>query len=250
MPEWSKRSLTKGKTYAAPLLILLLGAAAFSAVRYRSEIFRLFSSPDVLQNWVRAWGWKAPFAFVLLQFFQVVVFFIPGEIPQIAGGYLFGTVEGSLLSSFGILMGSTFNFFLARMFGLPLVVRLFGREKVARFEGFLYSRRAVGAFFLLFVVPGIPKDFLCYLAGLASFRFPAFMAISFIGRLPGILGSSFVGNAAAQQQWVFAGVLVAAAGLLFLAGIRWRNRFQAWLERFILRKDVLPPRDERRREEV
>jgi len=250
MPKELKRSLSKGKTYAVPFLLLLLGASAFCAVRFRSDIFRLFSSPEVLQDWVRAWGWKAPFAFVLLQFFQVVVFFIPGEIPQIAGGYVFGTVQGSLLSSFGILLGSTFNFFLARMFGLPLVLRLFGREKIARFEALLSSRRAVGAFFLLFVVPGVPKDFLCYLAGLASFRFPAFMAISFAGRLPGILGSSLMGSAAAERRWILAGVLVAIAGLLFLAGLRWRDRFQTWLERFILRKDVLPPREERRREGV
>lgn len=245
-----KRIIFRGRTYAVLFLLVLLGASVYVSVKYRAEIVRLFSSPDELRDWVRSWGWKAPFAFVALQFFQVVVFFVPGEIPQIAGGYLFGLFRGSVLSSFGILLGSTFNFYLARIFGFPFVMRLFGRERVKRFEAFLSSRGVVGAFFLLFVVPGIPKDFLCYLAGLADFRFPAFMVISFVGRLPGILGSSLIGNAAAERRWVFAGILVAAAVLFFIAGLRWRDRFQAWVERFILRKDGRRPSEGRRREEV
>lgn len=236
-----------GTLFIFALLAAALGGGAFF---YRSELYALFSSPKSVQAWVETWGLWAPAAFVFLQVFQVAVFFIPGEIPQIAGGYLFGFFPGALYSSIGILSGSAFNFYFARLLGFPLIIRLFGKRRMEKFEGLLSTRRAVAAFFLLFLVPGIPKDFLCYVAGLANFRFPAFLAVSFLGRLPGILGSSLIGGAAAEKKWFFAGVVLSLSVAAFLAGFFFRDRIRNFIFRFIAEKKGPENRLERPREEA
>ena len=114
----------------------------------------------------------------------------PGEVVQIAGGYAFGFWMGSLYSLIGITLGSIANFYAGRLLGRPFVESLFDRDKIDKVEIVTGSRKGAAGFFLLFVVPGIPKDVLCYVAGISKLGLLAFIAVSMAGRLPGILGSS------------------------------------------------------------
>ena len=86
-------------------------------------------------------------------------------------------------------------------------------------------------FFLLFLIPGIPKDVLCYVAGLSPLRFPFFILASMVGRLPGIIGSALIGNSAAQKKWVLAAIVLGAAVVLFAAGFFFRERIEKLLRR-------------------
>jgi uncharacterized membrane protein YdjX (TVP38/TMEM64 family) len=210
---------------------LLLAALFVPVVIFRREIWTFFSSPQHLREWVSARGALAPLVFMAIQVVQVVVFVIPGEVPQIAGGYLFGIWLGALYSITGILIGSAASFFLSRLLGVPFVHALFPKEQVERVERFLDSRRSKSVFFLLFLIPGIPKDVLCYVAGLSPMRFVFFIGASFAGRLPGILGSVIIGDAAAEKQWILAGIILGAAALLFGAGYLLRGRIEKWIEK-------------------
>jgi uncharacterized membrane protein YdjX (TVP38/TMEM64 family) len=214
---------------AFPLLIAVL---IVPTVIFRHEIWRLFTSAERLREWISASGAVAPLVFVAVQAVQVIVFVIPGEVPQIAGGYLFGIWAGTLLSITGIIAGSAVSFFLSRMLGVPFVRALFPREQVEKIEKLLASPRSKTVFFLLFVIPGVPKDVLCYVAGLSPMRFPFFLLASLIGRLPGILGSSIIGNAAAGEKWLLAGIVFGAAVALFAAGYFLRTRIEKWLAKF------------------
>ncbi len=219
---------------AFPLLIAVL---IVPTVIFRHEIWRLFTSADRLRDWISARGSVAPLVFMAVQAVQVIVFVIPGEVPQIAGGYLFGVWAGTLLSIAGIIAGSAIAFFLARMLGVPFVRALFPKEQVEKIGRLLDSPRSKAVFFLLFVIPGIPKDVLCYVAGLSPMRFPFFLLASLVGRLPGILGSSIIGNAAAGEKWLLAGIILGTAVALFAAGYLLRARIEKWLERFSQKKE-------------
>jgi uncharacterized membrane protein YdjX (TVP38/TMEM64 family) len=199
-------------------------------VIWRRELWQLFSSTEGLRTWVATTGALAPLVFVAVQALQVVVFIIPGEVPQIAGGYLFGPWLGSLLSIVGILAGSAIDFYLARLAGTPFVRALFPGDQVDRLGRLLGSRGARVAFFLLFLIPGIPKDILCYVAGLSPMRFPFFVGASTIGRLPGIVGSAFIGDAAAARRWPLVIGLGVASVVLFVAGWLLRESIQRWIE--------------------
>jgi len=226
---------------------LLLAAIAVPVVVWRRELWELFSSTEGLRTWVASTGALAPLVFVAIQALQVVVFVIPGEIPQIAGGYLFGPWLGSLLSIAGILAGSTIDFFLARFAGTPFVRALFPADQVDRLGRLLGTRGARVAFFLLFLIPGIPKDILCYVAGLSPMRFLFFAGASTLGRLPGIVGSAFIGDAAAARRWPLVIGLGVGAVVLFVAGWLLRERIQRWIEALAERRRArLSPSPRRR----
>jgi uncharacterized membrane protein YdjX (TVP38/TMEM64 family) len=226
---------------------LLFTAIVVPVVIWRREIWQLFSSTAGLRDWVASTGALAPLAFVAIQALQVVVFVIPGEVPQIAGGYLFGPWLGTLLSLCGIMIGSAIDFFLARLAGMPFVRALFPGDQVDRIGRLLGSRGARVAFFLLFLIPGIPKDILCYVAGLSPMHFPFFAGASALGRLPGIVGSAVIGDAAAGHRWPLVIGLGAGAIVLFVTGWLLRDTLQAWIERLAVRFRPSAPPSRRRR---
>ncbi len=216
-----------------PLLIAALVVPVFI---WRRELWDLFSSRHELRAWISGWGAWAPLVFVGVQALQVIVFVIPGEVAQIAGGYLFGVWKGTALSIVGILAGSSVAFALSRGLGRPFVAALFPRERLESMEKLLLTRSARIVFFLLFLIPGIPKDILCYVAGLTPIGYPFFLAASTLGRLPGIIGSSAIGSAAASDRWGLVAVISGAALLLFAAGFFLRSHIQKWMERIAARK--------------
>ena len=225
------RSLNLGRILSLVTFPLLIIGTVGAVIVFRDEVWAIFSSSENIQRTVEGWGVAAPLAFVALQFVQVVVFVIPGEVPQIAGGFLFGLARGTLYSVVGILLGSSFNFGLARLLGVPFVRTLFKDKQLKKFEKITDSPRAQIAFFLLFVIPGIPKDILCYVAGLTSMRFAGFLLISTVGRLPGIIGSAAMGDAAASSRWVLAGIIMAVAAVLFVLGLVYRDRIHTLVEK-------------------
>ena len=161
---------------------------------------------------------------------------LPGEVAQIVGGYLFGTWLGTLYSGIGLAIGSAVDFLLARYLGLPFVSALFSAEKVEKLRAPLGSPGAKAVIFLLFLIPGIPKDALCYVSGLSPLRFRFFIIASMAGRLPGIIGSSLIGSSAASERWILAGVVLAGALILFGAGFFLRGHLEQWLEKIGMRR--------------
>jgi uncharacterized membrane protein YdjX (TVP38/TMEM64 family) len=212
---------------AFPCLFLALLVLTFVL---RRQLLDLFSSPQALREWIRATGVVAPLVFVAVQAFQVVFFFIPGEIPQGAGGYAFGLWIGTVLSVTGITLGATFNFVIARILGVPFVNALFTSQKVEQARKIATSPKARLSFFLFFLIPGIPKDILCYVAGLSIMKLHLFLLYSTLGRIPGIIGSALIGNAAADRRWILAGTVFFIAAALFVLGFLLRERIQHLLE--------------------
>jgi uncharacterized membrane protein YdjX (TVP38/TMEM64 family) len=209
---------------------LLLAAIIALCAIYWTDIMNIIRSPESIQAWLEGFGPWAPAVFIAAQFLQVVVFVIPGEVTQLAGGFLFGIGWGLVYSVIGIGLGSTFAFLVARKLGLAFVTRLFGATQVAKFEAFLSSSKALVAFFLLFVIPGIPKDILCYVAGLSYLPLPLFLAVSLVGRLPALVGSVIIGHAAANQDWIILVAVAVIASVLFVLGLVFRKQIHDRIE--------------------
>lgn len=207
-------------------------------------LWEVFHDPQSFRDWLKQFGPWSPAMFVFLQALQVVVFAIPGEVTQIAAGWLFGFGLGSLLSVVGIVIGSGVAFVLARGLGVRFVHRIAGPQAVEKFDKLMASPRFIGSLFLFFLIPGIPKDILCYVAGLSRLKFLPFLAISGVARLPGIFGSSLMGRALFDGDWtLLAGVAVAAV-VLFGVGWWFREPIFRFVERFAVehpeKKETLP----------
>ena len=199
-------------------------------------LWQTFQNPETIREDLRQSGPWAPLVFVLLQILQVVVFVIPGEVTQIAGGWLFGFLPGTLLSVTGIALGSALAFGLTRWLGEAFVHRIVGPKTVLKFDSLMASPRFVGSLFLLFLIPGIPKDVLCYVAGLAKVKFLAFLVISTVARLPGIFSSSLMGKAFFEGNWPLMISVAAAALVLFALGWWFRESLFTVIERLAIKK--------------
>lgn len=141
---------------------------------------------DALRRYVESWGAFAPFVFISLQFLQVVFAPLPGEASGVIGGFLFGQWPGFIYSTIGLTAGSMGAFMITRFFRRFIRAWLKRSELYHRFE-YLLERQGIFISFILFLIPGFPKDFLCYLLGLSRMPWQVFLAISTVGRIPGTI---------------------------------------------------------------
>ncbi len=222
---------TRGEAISILIFPFFIAAVVAVAVVFRHEIKAFLGNKEVFRNWLRdREEWGVPL-FVLIQFIQVVIFIIPGEVVQIAGGFAYGALQGMLWSVVGITAGSIVNFYVARALGRPFIESIAGKNRIAKFNALITSRRGESAFFLFFLIPGIPKDMLCYAAGLSRLGFPAFLLLSGLGRLPGIAVSAIMGDAAGDGRWVVFIVIGAVSIALLALGLMFRERLHSLIER-------------------
>ena len=196
--------------WAAIAIFLLLSAAVGWFIG--RPLVRFASRPEEFRLWVDGHGLLGMAAYVGMVFLQVVVAVIPGEPLEISGGYAFGALRGSVLCLLGGVLGSVAVFALVRRFGRELVEIFFPREKLEKLKFLQSSPKRDALFWLIFTVPGTPKDLLCYFAGLTDLSWGKWLLLCTVGRLPSVLTSTIGGDALGVKDYQFA-VLVFAATL-------------------------------------
>lgn len=154
---------------------------------------------------------------IAIQFVQVVVFMIPGEITQFAAGYVFGAWKGFLLSLVGIMLGSAVAYGFGKAAGQPALRKVLGQATVDRIDHAVCSPRAPTAMFLLFLVPGAPKDAMSYVAGVSGFPLGKFVLISGLARTPALLASTLIGAQVYDRDYASVVITVIAAAGMGLA---------------------------------
>lgn len=182
-------------------------------------MIRLAEDPEKFRIWVDSYGFWGRVAFVGMVVVQVVVAFIPGEPVELAAGYAFGFVEGTLLTLSGFLIGSMVVFLLVRRFGVKLVEVFFSKRKIRELQFLKNQKKTKVIALLLMVIPGTPKDFLSYFAGLTRLTLRQWLTIVAIGRLPSLLTSTMTGAAAGEENYLLSIVMLAVTLLISVSGI-------------------------------
>ena len=180
-------------------------------------LIRFAQEPERFRQWVDQQGLWAHVLFTGMVILQVIVAVIPGEPLEIAAGYAFGAVEGTLLCVLGTFIGGILVFLLVRRFGLRAVEVFFPPEKLQKLR-FLHNERRLSQWvFFIFFLPGTPKDVMCYFVGLTSMPLRTWALISAVARLPSIITSTVGGNALGMGEYTFAIIVFAAT--LVISGI-------------------------------
>ena len=164
-----------------------------------------------------------------LQFLQVVVAFIPGEVTQIAIGAVYGPLLGTLVTAIGALIPTIFIYFVVHRLGTPFVHAMISKKHEDKLRFLKESRRLDAIVFVLFLIPGLPKDVFTYLISLTGMRALNFFVLSTLGRIPGIVASAYIGNAALQGNYTGAIVVAVIAGALGLLGIIFNGKIMAFI---------------------
>ena len=204
------------------LFLVLSALVCFFAGR---PLIRFVKQPELFRQWVDQQGPLGPLAFMGMVILQIVVAVIPGEPLEIAAGYAFGALEGTLWCLLGAFAGRTVVFLLVRRFGARAVEVFFPLEKLQDLKFLQNQRRLTFWVFFLFFLPGTPKDVLCYIVGLTRLPLRSWLIISAIAPIPSIVTSTIGGDALGMGNYAFAALVfvltlaVSGLGLLFYRGI-------------------------------
>lgn len=162
--------------------------------------YRYFLNPKKLGEFIASFGPLAGAIFVIVQILQVIAAPIPGEMTGFVGGFLFGTVWGSILSTVGLTLGSVLAFWVARKFGMRFVEKVVKKHYIEKFN-FFVTHKGLYITFVMYLLPGFPKDALCYFLGLTRIRLLDFILMNLFGRFPGTLILTMQGSAARAEHW-------------------------------------------------
>ena len=188
------------------------------------------ADPEEFRQWVDSHGPVGRLAFLGMMTLQVVVAMIPGEPLEIAAGYVFGNFEGLLLCILGAVLGTMIIFGFTRLFGVKMVEAFISREKIESIRFLHNPEKRNVLVFLLFFIPGTPKDVITYFIGLTSMKLPTFLLLSSIGQIPSVITSTIVGYALGTQNYVAAVLVFVGTGLAAAAGL--------WVYHLICRKKL------------
>ena len=212
------------------LVFIIAGIPAFLYLRYGSGVFSKDMASTVIE-YLRKNSKIAFLIIICLQIVQVVVCVLPGQPIQFAASYMFGVGVGFLLSIIGAIIGTTISFYLAKVLGSDAMHMFFGEEKVRDYQRKLNSGRGLLLAFLIYLIPGIPKDLVSYAAGISEMRFRPFLLVATIGRSPGMLGSLLLGHFFESQNYTAIAILSAVVAVILLICFVKRDELTGFLDK-------------------
>jgi uncharacterized membrane protein YdjX (TVP38/TMEM64 family) len=202
------------------VLLLLAVLAVYLFVHF--DLFRFFRNREQLVQFIKSYRYDE-LVFILLQIVQVVAAPIPGELTGFIGGYIYGPFWGTIYSTIGLTLGSWLAFLLAHFFGEPLLEKVVKKEVFEKFDAFM-EHKGILVSFLLFLIPGFPKDYLCYIMGVSRIPAITFIIVSTVGRFFGTMMLSISGNIAREERYWLLGVVVAAGMIVFFLAYRYHEK--------------------------
>jgi uncharacterized membrane protein YdjX (TVP38/TMEM64 family) len=226
--EWDKKD--KKKLVGILLLALLLIAATILLF----PLFQQLADDKGRQELIAfvhskgAWG---VFILLGLQLLQVVVAVIPGEVVEVVSGMLYGTIGGWAICTVGVLLSSMLVFFTVRKLGAGFVEKAVSSEKMKRFHFLHNAAKLESIIFLLFFIPGTPKDILTYVVPLTEVKPARFFLITSVARIPSIVSSTYAGATISDGNWRMTILIFAITGVVGLAGIFFNEKVLQHLNR-------------------
>ena len=219
--------MTKRKAFLAiaklALLLFIVMGIPLSIYWNHPEILEHFRSLEALNAFLDRYHTTGIFVYLFLQILQILVPVIPGQAMQLAAGYMYILPLALFLTILGIALGTIISFTMSRILGYDAMVLFFGQNRMDEYVAKLNSKRAYLVIFLLYLMPGFPKDFICFAAGVSRIRLIPFLVLSVVGRIPALTLSLVIGRMTRAGSYTGAIVVCVVAVVLFLVCI-WKRQ--------------------------
>lgn len=199
-------------------LLILLVFFLILTILIGKPMIEFVSEPEKFRHWVNGHGFFGKIVFLVMQVFQVLFSIIPGEPLEIGAGYAFGAFEGTILCMIGNLIGGVLIFLFVRTLGVRFVEIFFPLEKIQSLKFLQDERKFNTIMYIVFLLPGTPKDLLSYFAGLTKIKWSEWIFITTVGRLPSIVTSTISGGALGEKKYITAIVVFAITATLSILG--------------------------------
>ena len=157
--------------------------------------------------------------FLMMQTLQIVISVIPGEPLEVMSGMIYGTLGGFFWCTVGIIIGSSIIFRAVRKYGIKLVERFIDTDQLFDYNFMKHTTKMETILFILFLIPGTPKDVLIYVAALSKIKLSTFLIITSFARIPSILTSTYAGSNLGQGNIGKTAIVFIVIALIGLFGI-------------------------------
>ena len=212
-------------------LILIVVLIPLYLYFYQQDFLMRFRDFNDIVSFLERYKLQSIPIYIILQIAQIVISVLPGQFFQLAAGYLYTFWPALLFSCIGAFLGTTITFWLAKGLGSDFVHIFFEKDKTEDYVKRLNSKKAYTIVFLLYAIPGIPKDVVSYAAGLSEMKYKPFIILSTIGRLPGMMGSIIIGSMWHKEEYVGTIILAIIAVVAFCTCIIYRKRLHELIDK-------------------
>lgn len=213
------------KPLISKISLVILGLLVIiPLLKHLPAILELTVSVDKFRDYIISTGKIGPLIFILFQILQTVIAPIPGEVIQLAGGYIYGVPLGTLYTTVGMLVGAGIAFFFTRLLGGNFIENLMKKKKFKWMTDMMGNKKFSIFLFIFFFIPGLPKDYLIYVAGLTTIKPLKFFGILIVSRLPWLLASVSVGASVFKKNYSSTIIISVIAGLAFILGLIYKDK--------------------------
>ena len=242
MINWVKKMLNKLKQMTknnkkdfVKLVFLILIVVAFTIVTIYLMPWIISLKDEKVRNALKVDIYSKGALGVLmllgLQVLQVVVAFIPGEPIEVISGLMYGTFYGYIICTVGMLIDTVLIYYTVKSLGDSFINKLIGEDKLSKYK-FLHDEKKLEMItFILFFIPGTPKDLLTYFMPLTKMKPMTFFMITTFARIPSIISSTYAGASISQGKWMQTVVVFLAIGAIGILGIIFNDRFMKSVEK-------------------
>lgn len=215
-----KLTLRRKRIIAIASLIITVGIMLVVAY---FAVYRFFSdrqTSEGFRDFIEGYGWWGRFVAFGIQFLQVFIAFIPGEFVEVGLGLAFGAVEGTVICLLGLATASAAVFVLVKKWGIKIAELFVDVEKINSLKFINSEKKLKRIVFLIFLIPGTPKDILTYIVPLTRMKLSEFMTITMIARIPSVVSSTIGGNLFSDGKLLEGIALLLVTGAISLAGLK------------------------------
>lgn len=217
----------KEKTYSFISVIILFLLIIFGGILTWQFFSQFNGNPELMQSYLSSFDkGNTVLVFIGIQILQIVFPIIPGEIVEFGAGYMFGPWLGFLLCEIGIIISSFPIFLLSKKYGMKFVGAVFGKNKINSWAFLKDEKKLTAIIFLVFFIPGTPKDLLTYFVGLTPIKAINFLFITVFARIPTILSSTLAGASFGNNNITLTILIYAITGILSLVSYCIYNSYQ------------------------
>ncbi|MDO5491588.1 MAG: VTT domain-containing protein [Bacillota bacterium] len=232
-PEKRKKSMMQKIMAIVKLLFLLMLLLGIPAYIYfcHHDLIERFSSIEAVEAFFARYRSQSILIYLGLQIIQIVICILPGAALQFSAGYLFHFWFGLLLTLTGAAIGTVLTYYLAGILGRDAMHLIFGEEKIQNMLEKINSKKGVIIVFLIYLIPGVPKDLCTYAAGLSEMKLKPFLILSMVGRTPAMMGSLLIGHQVQTGGYAAAAVIGGLAVVLCVLGVVFRRQITDFFDR-------------------
>lgn len=204
--------------YCIVSVAVLVALVTLGSVLLGPKIVTFVEDPEKMRELLGSEDPISYLIFIGIQFLQIVFAFIPGEVVEVGAGYIYGTVKGTLLCLVGVAPATALVFGLTRLLGHKFTEIMIDSRDLKKLKFLNDERKLTVILFLLYFLPGTPKDLITYFAGVTKIKTAPFFIISIFCRLPSILTSTLAGSQLGKENYLISVIIFAVTGVIAVGG--------------------------------